>query len=86
LAVVRYAPDHSVFEEWVYNAADIDDSKVIWARDWDAASNVELMGYYRDRKVWLIEPDANPAKITPYTGTTQNVAHANLSGITATEK
>ena len=86
LAVVRYAPDHSVFEEWVYNAPDIDDSKVIWARDWDAASNVELMGYYRDRKVWLIEPDANPAKITPYTGTTQNVAHANLSGITATEK
>lgn len=86
LAIVRYAPDHSVFEEWVYNAADIDDSKVIWARDWDAAKNVELMRYYGDRKVWLVEPDASPAKVSPYTETTQNMAHANPSGIAAAEK
>jgi hypothetical protein len=66
LAIVRYAPDHDPFEEWVYNAADIDDSKVIWAREMDPASNRELSRYFKDRKVWLVEPDSNPPRLSPY--------------------
>jgi hypothetical protein len=50
----------------VYNGADIDGSKVVWAREMDAADNLELMRYYGDRKVWLVEPDAMPAGIEPY--------------------
>ena len=30
----------------------------------DAQGNLELIRYYRDRKVWLVEPDAMPARIT----------------------
>jgi hypothetical protein len=66
LAIIRYGPDHNPLNEWVYNGADIDGSKVVWAREMDAADNLELMHYYEDRKVWLVEPDAIPARISPY--------------------
>ena len=66
LAIVRYGRDHNPLDEWVYNAADIDGSKVVWAREMDAADNLELIHYYPNRRVWLVEPDAIPARITPY--------------------
>jgi hypothetical protein len=31
-----------------------------------SANNLELIHYYHDRKVWLVEPDAQPASISPY--------------------
>jgi hypothetical protein len=67
LVIVRYSPDHNPFDEWVYNAADIDNSKVIWARGMDSANDLELIHYYKDRKVWLMQPDKQPAEISPYT-------------------
>jgi hypothetical protein len=66
LAIVRYAPDHQPFDEWVYNAADIDKSKVIWAREMETGNSLDLLRYFRDRRVWLVEPDSNPPKISPY--------------------
>ena len=66
LVIVRYAAWHDPLAEWVYNGADIDDSKVVWARDMGPSDNLELIHYYQDRKVWLVEPDAVPARITPY--------------------
>ena len=66
LAIVRYAPQHAPFDDWVYNAADIDGSKVVWAREMDAASNAELMRYFGNRRVWLVEPDCDPPRISPY--------------------
>lgn len=66
LAIIRYAPNHSQFDEWVYNNADIDHSKVIWARDMGATENEELIRYYKDRTVWLVQPDVNPVSVTPY--------------------
>jgi hypothetical protein len=74
LALVRYAPGHDVMDEWVYNSADIGASKVVWAREMDAASDLQLMRYYQDRKVWLVEPDRMPAAITPYPAPEQPAA------------
>jgi hypothetical protein len=72
LAIVRYSPGHFPADEWVYNSADIDSSKVVWAADMDAAENQKLVKYYPDRQVWLVQPDAEPAKVTPYTGAAGN--------------
>jgi hypothetical protein len=66
LAIVRYSQTHQPLEEWVYNGADIDGSKVIWAREMDAASNLELTHYYRNRKVWLVQPDSPSLTLSPY--------------------
>jgi hypothetical protein len=66
LAIVRYSSTHDPIDEWVYNAADIDGSKVIWAREMDAAGNAELMHYYSDRKVWLVQPDLPQSEVEPY--------------------
>ena len=66
LVIVRYAPTHNPLDEWVYNAADIAASPVIWAREMRTSENLELMRYYKDRTVWLIEPDKHPAEVSPY--------------------
>lgn len=68
LVIVRYGPDHSPLNEWVYNAPDIDQSKVIWARDMDPVSNEELLRHYNDRDAWLVEPDSSPVRVEPYDG------------------
>lgn len=68
LVVVRYGPEHDprTQMEWVYNAADIDRAKVIWAREMDGAVSIRLLEYYRTRHIWLIEPDRQPVQLQPY--------------------
>jgi len=67
LAIVHYGPRHDIyFHEWVYNAADLDHAKVVLARDMGQAGNQELIDYFKDRRVWLIDADAIPPKIEPY--------------------
>jgi hypothetical protein len=66
LVIVRYSPDHQPLNEWVYNTADIDNSKVVWAREMDEAENRELIDYYKDRTVWLVQPDAKPTSVSLY--------------------
>jgi hypothetical protein len=72
LAIVRYSPRHDVHLEWVYNGADVDGSKVVWARDRGAAANDSLLRYFRNRRAWLVEPDERVGRertqITPYPG------------------
>ena len=66
LAIVRYKKDHLAFDEWVYNAADIDHSKVVWAREFDAPRNAKLLEYFKGRQVWLVEPDEDQPEPRPY--------------------
>jgi hypothetical protein len=65
LVLVRYAPGHVSFDEWVYNSADIDGAKVVWAREMDPKADRQLLDYFPQRTAWLVEPDANPPLITP---------------------
>ncbi len=67
LVVVRYSDDHNIHDEWVYNGADIDGSRIIWARELDADQNEKLFAYFKDRHIWLVEPDVDNTEIKPYT-------------------
>lgn len=66
LVIVRYSPHHSLFDEWVYNDADIDASKVVWAQEISPAEDRALVQYFKDRHAWLLEADENPPKLSPY--------------------
>ena len=57
LVVVRYTKFHNSHYEWVYNGAEIDSAKILWARDIDAQQNEKLFAYFTDRQIWLVEPD-----------------------------
>ncbi len=74
LAIVRYAKGHNPLDEWVFNAADLKQSKVIWARDEGSAANEELIRFYGNRKVWLVEPDTAPAIVIPYSAAQETPA------------
>lgn len=62
LILVRYQPNHSAFDEWVANGADLDSANVVWARELDGSHNRRLLDYFSDRKVWLLEADVKPLK------------------------
>jgi hypothetical protein len=66
LVIVRYSATHDFRLEWVYNRADIDASKVIWARDMGKEQNAELLKYFQGRRIWLVEPDLTPPRLSPY--------------------
>lgn len=63
LILVRYEATHNPNVEWVYNAADIDRAKVVWARDMGEHDNQELLQYFKTRTVWLLDPDASPVRL-----------------------
>jgi len=66
LILVRYGKGHDFNEEWVYNGADIDLAKVVWAHDMGEGENAELLDHFSDREVWLLEPDEAAPRLSPY--------------------
>ena len=64
VVLVHYGPLHPLGEEWVYNEPNIDQSRIIWARDLGQQVNRELLRYYPERKFWLLEPDQPFPRVT----------------------
>ena len=65
LIFVHYSPGHSFHLEWVYNNADIDSARVVWARDLGSTENKKLLDYYPNRPAWFFDAD-NGEKLVPY--------------------
>src|ERR1700719_567073 len=66
LVIVVYGPGHNFDREWVYNDADIDAAKVVWARDMGRDSNQELLNFFKDRRVWRVNADAELPMLESY--------------------
>jgi len=63
LVFVRAKSDEMNLFQWIYNRADIDASRIVWARDMGDEKNQRLADYFHDRKVWIVDPNAQPATI-----------------------
>lgn len=69
LVIVRYpSPDWNIGEEWVYNSADIDHQRVVFAHDLGTEENRALLSYYPDRTALLLTFDSasGQEQIEPY--------------------
>ncbi len=67
LVIVRYSQEkHDVLQEWVYNHADIDQSKVVWARYIPEVSMQPLLDYFHNRIIWTVRPDISPIRLERY--------------------
>jgi hypothetical protein len=66
LVLVRYSSDHNSGEEYVYNKADIDNAKTVWAREIPGMGLDPLLGYFHNRDVWIYQPDEDDEAIFPY--------------------
>ena len=66
LVFVKAERGHSAHDEWVYNLADIDSQKIIWARDMGRDANAALLKYYPDRHPWIVDQDDGIRRISDY--------------------
>jgi hypothetical protein len=63
---VRYDASHSFHQEWVYNAADIDASPIVWCRTSESIDDSEVMQYYKDRNFWIANVGADRVRLSRY--------------------
>jgi hypothetical protein len=66
LVIVHYGPNHIPHDDWVHNRADIDASKIIWARDMGESQNQALLLYFKDRRAWRIDADDPSTQLEAY--------------------
>jgi hypothetical protein len=55
LVLVSYGPNHEDGDEWIYNRADIDSAKVVWARDSSPEAREKLLAYFKGHRVWTVQ-------------------------------
>lgn len=66
LVIVRYTAGHKPFEEWVYNDADLQHARIVWARELPGVDSKALIQAFSGRRVWLLDADARPPRLLPY--------------------
>jgi hypothetical protein len=65
LVLVKAKTDEMNLFQWIYNGADIDGSRIVWARDLGEERNARLMQYFAQRRVWIVDPNVEPATCVP---------------------
>jgi len=84
LVIVHNRWSHTGAEDWVYNKADIDRAKIVWARDMGPEKNEELVRYFANRRVWLVDQNDGIMRLTAYNEHTaeETIAQALMSAQT----
>jgi len=54
LVLVSYGPEHEMYQELVYNRADIEHARIVWARSLTPESDEKLIEHYARRRVWRL--------------------------------
>ena len=66
LVLVRYSPHHIFQNEWVWNGADMNGQRVVWARDLGDNENSKLLSNFPNRNVYVLQPDFEPPRLERY--------------------
>jgi hypothetical protein len=66
LVFVRYDPDFTVHEEWVYNGADLAGSSVIFAHDLGPTKNAQLTADFPGRALWIVHVNSRESRLEHY--------------------
>ena len=66
LVFVKPKTDPYNLLQWIYNSADIDASRIVWARDMGEQENARLRQYFSGRDVWIVDPNVEPATCRKY--------------------
>ena len=67
LVFVKYSPDYSIHDEWVYNRADLESAKVIFAHDLSTERDQSLLAEYPGRQAWRLSLSPAEATLAPLT-------------------
>ena len=59
LVLVSYGSRHDLYEELVFNQADIERSRIVWARSLGPEKDSRLIDHFSGRQVWLLEEDGD---------------------------
>jgi len=66
LIFVEYQTGHLIHDEWVYNSADLANSRIVWARYLGKSADAPLIHYFSDRQDWLLQIDENQLRLNRY--------------------
>jgi len=69
--------------DWVYNEPDMENAKIVWARDMGTRNNAELVRYYSGRHTWVVDQDDGIMRLNPYDGDDREFDPARVLNIAA---
>ncbi len=65
LVLVVYSPQSNPFCDWVFNGADIPNSRIIWATSLGDEKDAALIAAHPDRNLWVYDADAWGWRVRP---------------------
>ena len=65
LVLVSYGPENMNGDVWLFNEANIDAARIVWARDSSPEARRALLEYYPDRTVWTLRTGFGQAHPRP---------------------